>query len=141
MNFISWLVFGVLFMFAEIAGGSFYLLAIGLAFAYPAIGDLVGASAGTQLAALGAGVVVHVLLVMIWRKRKPSAAPLNISADIGQRVEVIEWIDECSARVKHRGEVWEADKVRAELPNATHGIIKSVQGSRLIISTEQAIRG
>ena len=136
MNFISWLVFGVLFMLAEISSGAFYLLAIGLAFVYPAIGDLVGATTDTQLAALGAGVVAHVLIVMIWRRQRPAQTPGNTSSTVGESVEVIEWVDECSARVKHRGQVWEADKVRAEMPNASHGIIKSVQGSRLIISTE-----
>jgi hypothetical protein len=49
---------------------------------------------------------------------------------------VIEWFDESSARVNYRGQIWEADKARSEMPDASHGIIKSVQGSRLIISTE-----
>ena len=138
MNFISWLVFGVLFMLAEISSGAFYLLAIGLAFAYPVIGDLMGASSDTQLAALGAGIVAHVLIVLIWRRLRTSPPAANASADVGESVEVIEWVDECSARVKYRDQVWEADKVRAEMPNASHGIIKSVQGSRLIITTGQS---
>jgi membrane protein implicated in regulation of membrane protease activity len=136
MNFISWLVFGVLFMVAEMTSGSFYLLAIGLAFVYPAIGDLVGSSTDTQLAVLGAGVVGHVLVVTIWRRRKPARAPIDSAAEIGDSVEVIEWLDECSAMVRYRDQVWTADKVRAEMPNASRGIIQSVQGSRLIISTE-----
>ncbi len=136
MNFISWLVFGVLVMCGEIATGGFYLLSIGLAFIYPAIGDLVGASTGTQIAALVLGSIAHALVVMILRKRKPSASPATAPAGIGERVEVIEWFDESCARVMHRGEVWEADKLRAEMPNASHGIIESIQGSRLVISTE-----
>lgn len=136
MNFISWLVFGVLVMCGEIATGGYYLLAIGLAFIYPAAGDLVGASTVTQLTALILGCIAHTLAVMILRKRKSSAAPITALAGIGERVEVIEWFDESSARVKHRGEEWEADKLRAEMPNASHGIIESIQGSRLIISTE-----
>jgi hypothetical protein len=51
-------------------------------------------------------------------------------------VEVIEWMDEGSARVSYRGNEWEADKAIAEMPDASHGTIKSVQGSRLIITTE-----
>ena len=139
MNFISWLVLGVLFMLAEISSGSLYLLAIGIAFIYPAIGDLMGAGTDTQLSALGAGTVVHVLAVMIWRKSRPASPSATVPSGVGETVEVIEWIDECSARVKHRGKIWEADKVRAEMPNASHGIIKSVQGSRLIISTESGV--
>jgi membrane protein implicated in regulation of membrane protease activity len=136
MNFISWLVFGVLVMCGEIATGGYYLLAIGLAFIYPAIGDLAGASSSIQLAALALGSMAHALGVMMLRRRKPAAAPITAPASIGERVEVIEWFDESSARVKHRGEEWEADKLRAEMPNASHGVIESIQGSRLIISTE-----
>jgi membrane protein implicated in regulation of membrane protease activity len=136
MNFISWLVFGIIFMFSEFATGTFYLLAIGLAFVYPAIAAYVDASTGMQMIALGAGALVHVLIVMIMRKLGPPGTPSNIPDDIGQRVEVIEWIDESSARVKYRGAEWEADKDRAEMPDASFGIIKSVQGSRLVITTE-----
>jgi membrane protein implicated in regulation of membrane protease activity len=136
MNFISWLVFGILFMFGEFATGTFYLLAIGLAFIYPAIAAYVGASTAMQIAALGSGAIVHALIVLILRKLKPSGSPVIIPPDVGQRVEVIEWIDESSARVSYRGQVWEADKARDEMPDAAHGIIKSVQGSRLIITTE-----
>jgi membrane protein implicated in regulation of membrane protease activity len=137
MTFISWLVFGILFMLGEFATGSFYLLAIGLAFIYPAIAAYVGVSTAMQIAVLGLGAIVHVLIAMILRKRNPSGSSSNIPEDIGQRVEVIEWIDESSARVSYHGQIWEADKARAEMPDAAHGIIKSVQGSRLIITTEQ----
>jgi len=136
MTFISWLVFGILFISGEIATGSFYLLAIGLAFVYPAIAAYLDASTVMQIAVLGSGIIVHVLIVMLLRKRGPSAVSSKVAGDAGQRVEVIEWIDESSARVSYRGRVWEADKVRAEMPDASHGIIKSVQGSRLIITTE-----
>ena len=137
MNFISWLVFGILFMLSEFATGTFYLLAIGLAFVYPAVAAYVGASTAMQIAVLGSGALVHALITMILRKLKPSGPPAVIPPDVGQRVEVIEWIDESSARVSYRGQVWEADKARAEMPDAAHGIIKSVQGSRLVITTEQ----
>jgi membrane protein implicated in regulation of membrane protease activity len=134
MNFIIWLVFGAMIMFSEFATGTFYLLGIGLAFAYPAIASYADATTGMQLAVLGAGTLVHVLIVMSLRKDKSSTS--NVSDDVGQRVEVIEWLDESSARVNYRGTEWEADKALAEMPSAAHGIIKAVQGSRLIITTE-----
>jgi len=136
MNSISWLVFGILFMFAEIATGTFYLLAIGLAFIYPAIAAYTEASTSVQLIALVSGTLVHILIVLAWRQSKPAAGKSNLPDDIGQRVEVIEWLDEGSARVSYRGTEWEADKAFAEMPDAAHGIIKSVQGSRLVITTE-----
>ena len=136
MTFISWLVFGVLFMVSEFATGTFYLLAIGLAFVYPAIAAYVDASTGMQLALLGSGTLAHALIVMIVRKLGHPAHLQTFLPTIGQQVEVIEWIDESSARVMYGGSEWEADKMRAEMPSSSYGIINSVQGSRLIISTE-----
>jgi membrane protein implicated in regulation of membrane protease activity len=136
MTFISWLVFGVIFMFSEFATGTFYLLAIGLAFIYPAIASFTGAPTGIQILALGAGALAHSLIVLMVRKLRTPGAPSDIPDDVGQRVEVIEWMDESSARVMYRGTEWAADKVQAEMPDAPHGIIQSVQGSRLIISTD-----
>lgn len=123
-------------MFAEFATGTFYLLMIGLAFIYPAIASYSGAPTGIQILALGAGTFAHSLIVLMVRKLKTPGATSDIPDDVGQRVEVIEWLDESSARVLHRGIEWEADKARAEMPDAPHGIIQSVQGSRLIITTE-----
>ena len=115
MTFISWLVFGLIFMFSEFATGTFYLLAIGLAFVYPAIASYTGASTGMQMAALAAGALAHSVIVMLLRKRGPSA-PSNISVDIGQRVEVIEWLDESSARVNYRGRCGKPTKCARKCP-------------------------
>lgn len=135
MDFISWSVFGVLCILAEFAIGSFYLFAIGLAFFYPAIADYMQASAGIQIAVLVAGAIVHSGIVMLIRKRRHAQPQEKSPSDIGQRVEVLEWLDECSARVSYRGRLWEADKLRSEMPDATFGIIHEMHGSRMIITT------
>ncbi|WP_035382756.1 hypothetical protein [Ferriphaselus sp. R-1] len=137
MDFISWAVFGILFILAETAIGSRHALAIGLAFLYPAIADLTKASLGIQLTVLLAGALVHLLIVTALRRR-PGVAAEQAHDDLGQRVEVLEWLDECTARVSYRGREWEADKVRAEMPDADSGIIRAVQYGRLVISTERA---
>jgi len=136
MGYISWLVVGALFMLAEFGVGKFYLLAIGMACAYPAIAAYTGASIGTQLAAMSLGALAHMLVVNSIRKLRPSKSNSNVPTDVGQRVEVIEWLDEGSARVMYRGKEWPADKEAGEMPDADHGIIQSVQYGRLIISTE-----
>lgn len=138
MDFISWAVFGTLFILAESAIGSRHALAIGLAFIYPVIADLAKAKLGIQLAVLLAGVLIHLLIVTALRRRHPTAVTERAHDDVGQRVEVLEWLDECTARVSYRGREWEADKVRAEMPDADFGIIKAVQYGRLVISTEQS---
>lgn len=137
MDFISWLVVGALFMLAEFGIGSFYLLALGLACAYPAYASYSGASTVTQIAALSLGFAAHALVVRFIRKRKPATPAAETPDDAGQRVEVLEWFDEGSARVMYHGKEWLADKAEAEMPDADHGIIKSVQYGRLVITTEQ----
>ncbi|MDO9053137.1 MAG: NfeD family protein [Gallionella sp.] len=134
MDFISWSVFGILFILAESAIGTSYLMAIGLAFAYPAIADYAGLSGGLQYAAFVLGSVVHTLFVMLLRKR--SGGTSDAPTDVGQRVEVIEWIDDGTARVRYLDKEWLADKAASEMPDAEHGIIKSVQYGRLVITTE-----
>ena len=138
MDFISWSVFGVLCILAEFAIGSFYLFAIGLAFFYAAIADYMDASAGIQIAVLVVGAIVHSGIVMLIRKRKHAQPQEKAPSDIGQRVEVLEWMDECSARVSYRGRQWEADKLRSEMPDAAFGIIHEMHGSRMIITTDTA---
>jgi membrane protein implicated in regulation of membrane protease activity len=132
MDFISWSVFGILCLLAEFAVGSFYLFAIGLAFLYPAIADYQGASGAMQIAVLSVGCVVHALIVMLLRRNRPATTTEQRPSDIGQRVEVLEWMDESSARVSYLGRLWEADKLRAEMPDAKVGIIHAMQGSRII---------
>lgn len=138
MDMVSWLVYGVLCMLAEFLYGSLYLFAIGLAFAYPAIAQYNGNDTGTQLAALAVGALAHSLLVFFIRKSKQGTGAKPARPEVGERVDVIEWLDECSARVTCKGREWQADKIDSRMPDAGHGIIHSVQGSRLIIDTEYA---
>lgn len=137
MDFISWLVVGALFMLGQFGVRSFYLLATGLACVYPAYAAYLDASTGTQMMVFSLGAVIHALAVFGLLKLKPSDPATEAPTDIGQRVEVIEWIDEGTARVNYRGKEWIADKAQAEMPDAPFGIIKSVQYGRLIITTGQ----
>ena len=136
MDFISWLVVGALFMLAEFGAGKFYLLAIGLACLYPAIAAFTGASLGTQLVSVGLGVIVHLLVVMAIHKLRTPGSIVQVPTDVGQRVDVVEWLDDGSARVIYQNKEWLADKAMGEMPDSDHGIIQSVQYGRLIISTE-----
>jgi membrane protein implicated in regulation of membrane protease activity len=137
MDFISWLVVGVLFMLAEIATGTRRLLIIGLACIYPSVASFMHAPFISQLAVFALGGAIHLLVLRLLRKHAPPIKDtVKRESDIGQRVEIIEWLDETTARVIYRGQEWQADKARGEMPDTASGIIVSVQGSRLIISTE-----
>ncbi len=138
MDFISWSVFGILFVLAESATGTLYLMAIGLAFIYPALADVAGAPAGVQFAVLIAGTLAHMFIANTLRKRKLINQPAEAPSDIGQEVEIIEWLDETTARVNYNGKEWMAEKSMSEMPSTNKGIIQNVQYGRLIIATEQA---
>lgn len=138
MDFLSWLVIAVIFMLAEFGSGTFYFFAIGLACTYPSYAAYSGASAGIQLAALATGSITHALIVMLIRKKSASTSPAIIPNDVGQRVEVLAWQDECTARVRYLDREWQADKLDSSMPDASHGIIREVRGNRLLISTEES---
>ena len=135
MSLASWLIIGTLLVIAEMATGTFYLLAIGLAFIYPALATWLDAGMTAQLASAAIGIVVHVLIVNSLRKRNADQAPQNASLDAGQRVQILGWNSDGSARVMYRGAEWQADKADAAMPDAEHAIIQSIQGNRLIIIT------
>ena len=133
---VSWLVYGVLCFFAEFISGRGYLIATGLACLYPAIADYFGATLTEQLQIWVLGSLLHAgILFLFRRQRRATANPSGPRVNIGDTVEVIEWLDECSARVRYRGEEWQADKVSDRMPDAPMATIQAVQGTRLVIVT------
>lgn len=135
MDFVSWLVFGILFVLAQAAVRTWYLLAIGFAFLYPAAADYLHAPMSLQLKLLAGGVLIHVLIAYLLGKTGGASSQNRPRNDIGQRVEVLEWLEDGEARVQYDGRTWIAEKARSEMPNADYGIIKTVQYGRLIITT------
>lgn len=137
MDFISWLVFGVLFMLAEFAVGRFYLLAAGIACLYPAFIAYFTDSLLLQLPAFAVGSGVHILIVKLLRKDTANATvQQREAAESGQPVEIIEWTDESTARARYRGEEWLAEKVNDDLPSSSRATLVKVQYGRLLIATQ-----
>jgi len=136
MDFISWLVIGVLFILAESAVGRFYLLAIGLACIYPAIYTFTETPVSTQFTTFGLGAMAHLVAVLIINTLRNAPSAKDMPTDVGQRVEVIEWLDEGTGSVMYNDREWPADKVDAEMPDTSYGIITKVQYGRLVINTE-----
>ncbi|GAB4123780.1 MAG: hypothetical protein Fur0040_05290 [Sideroxydans sp.] len=135
MDWISWLVFAALLVIAEIATGTFFLLAVGLALLYPALAAWLGAATGTQLTLAALGIVAHVLAVMLLRRTAPATPAQQNSLDVGQRVTIAAWHADGTARVVYRGTEWSAERFDPEMPQADTGIIEEIRGNTLIIST------
>ena len=56
------------------------------------------------------------------------------SANIGQSVRVISWLEDGIARVHYRGTEWDAELESSSVPRDGVLYIKAIQGSKLILT-------
>ena len=136
-----WWMVAALAVAAELVTGTFYLLMLALGLAAAALAAHLQASLTLQLLAaalVGGGAVA------LWTLRRsrheplqaPAGANPDVNPDIGQRVHVLRWAADGSARVNYRGAAWSArwQDGPATLP-ATPGdyVIRAVEGSQLLL--------
>lgn len=129
---IWWILAGAL-VAAEVATGTFFLLALGIAFT---VGGLVAfAGAGFELQLLAASVlsIAGVFLAHRWRQRR-TLPPPDRGYDIGQSVRVQAWNPDGTARVAYRGTLWVAETASPDTPRADTMYIAAMRGSTLVIS-------
>jgi len=112
----------------ELATGTFYLLLIGLGMGAGAVAALLGMSMATQIIAAsltGGGATA----IWYWsRGRQPPAAAVrenrDVHLDIGERVTVIAWAADRTARVTYRGSAWTARLAAGVEPvNGEHRVV------------------
>lgn len=133
-----WWALAVALMAAELATGTFYLLVIAL-----------GMAAGGVAAFLGAGLTSQLLVAAIvaiggWaalRRRRvehgdPRAGGQPDALDVGQEVEVAQWLAGGQARVRHRGADWPASLAPGGPADPAPGryVIRAVDGTRLVLA-------
>jgi membrane protein implicated in regulation of membrane protease activity len=132
---IWWLIAGSL-VGAELLTGTFYLLMLAIGASAGALAAHAQLSFSSQLIA---GAVVGGLAVVLWRiysMQKLKSHPEQVSAqhlDVGEIVEVHEWLSNGTAQVKHRGANWTA--VCAEGHTQAPGVyqIQDIQGNTLVL--------
>lgn len=129
---IWWIIGGALVV-AELLTGTFFLLALGVAFAIGGVAALLGASFEIQLVIAGVVAIAGVFLAHRWR-RKNVAAPQDPPFDIGQTVRVQAWNPDGTARVAYRGTLWQAEMAGPEVPRGDTMVIVGVRGSTLVIA-------
>jgi membrane protein implicated in regulation of membrane protease activity len=132
-----WLMGGVL-VAAELATGTFYLLMLAL-----------GCAAGAMAAHMGLGLATQIVIAAVigagatwaWhlkRQRAPSAAPAasnrDVNIDIGQRLQVVAWLADGTARVPYRGATWTVRWAGNGAPVAGEQIIQSLHGNELHVA-------
>jgi len=132
---IWWVLAGVL-VAAELLTGTFYLLAVGVAFAVGGLAAWLGAGTAVQLLAAAVVATAGVFVAHRWRTTRASA-PAEAPYDVGQAVQVRAWQPDGTARVSHRGTLWSAVPVAPDTPRADTMYIVAVRGSTLVIDDRQ----
>jgi membrane protein implicated in regulation of membrane protease activity len=132
---IWWIIVGTL-VGIDLMTGTFYLLMLAIGASAGAIAAHAQLSFTTQLIT---GSVVGGLAVIFWRiyaLQKLKTHPEQVAAqhlDVGETVEVHEWLSNGTAKVKHRGANWTA--ICAEGISKDLGIyqIQDIQGNTLVL--------
>jgi membrane protein implicated in regulation of membrane protease activity len=132
-DFWVWWVAAALLVGLELVTGTFYLLAVGIAFAIGGVVAWMGAAVPVQLFVGAALSVVAVTVAHQWRKKHgtPATPP---PLDRGQTVHVDEWNADGSARVVYRGTHWNAVLASADVARAETLYIVDTRGSTLVLS-------
>lgn len=131
-----WWILATLLVGAELLTGTFYLLAVGIAFGCGGVAAWLGASMPMQLLTAGVLAVIGVVVADRWRRRRgePPALP---GLDVGQRVTVEAWQSDGSARVVYRGTRWDAQAASRETPRNRTMYIVEMRGSTLVLGAQR----
>jgi len=132
-----WWVAAGIAVAAELATGTFYLLMIALGLAAAAVAAHLGVGSSGQIVAAalvggGATAAWH------WKRyRQPKSAPArenrDVNLDIGERVKVLEWGTDRTARVPYRGSIWTARLAPGAPADAGDYVVTAVEGNWLVL--------
>ncbi len=135
-NYIVWFIAAAVVVAAELFAGTLYLLVVSLGAVAGGVASLAGGAIWMQFA--GAALVAVAGFGWLRRKGRAAAnanAPVSLSFDMGQPVEVVGQHADGSLRVAYRGSQWDADLE----PGAGAGpyAIKEVRGTRLYLAARK----
>ena len=131
-----WWIAAIVLAGAELLTGTFYLLAVGVAFAIGGVVAFFGAPLGLQWLAAGILALVGTALAHHWRLRRGEPAP-QPDLDVGGKVHVETWHADGSARVLYRGSHWDAVPASAATPRHATMYIVATRGSTLVLAEER----
>jgi membrane protein implicated in regulation of membrane protease activity len=128
-----WWILAAVLVGVELLTGTFYLLAVVVAFAVGGFAAWLGAPTEVQLLLAGVLSIAGTFVAHRWRGRH--ATPLPTPAfDLGQAVRVQAWNPDGSARVAYRGSLWTAELAAPSLPRGDIMYIVATRGSTLIVA-------
>ncbi len=129
---IWWILAGGL-VAAELVTGTFFLLALGIAFGVGGIVAFLGAAFEIQMLIAGVLAIGGVFLAHRWRRRQV-ALPAEPVFDVGQAVRVQAWNPDGTARVAYRGTLWAAEPSSPDTTRSDTMYIVAMRGSTLVIA-------
>jgi len=132
LQYIWWIAAAIL-VGVEMMTGTFYLLVVALACVAGGFAALSGLEIGWQWGAAALVEVLGTLAINRWKKTHASKPRLSNNLDIGQRVNVLEWRDDGTARVSYRGTQWDAVLDSAATPKREHMVIVDMRGAELVL--------
>ncbi len=128
-----WWIAAAILVGAEMMTGTFYLLVVALAcLGGGAVAFFDGTMAWQWIVAAVIEVVGTLLLIQ-WKKKYARAPKLSNNLDIGQRVRVLEWREDGSARVSYRGANWDAVLEDPATPRREQMLIVATRGTQLVL--------
>ena len=127
-----WWILATLLIGAELVTGTFYLLAVGIAFAFGGVAAWFGAPLALQLVTAGVLAVIGTMLANRWRRRRGDP-PLLPGLDVGQSVRVEAWQPDGTARVVYRGTRWNGVLASEATPRRDTMYIVATRGSTLVL--------
>ena len=133
-SYVVWWIMAAVLVGVELATGTFYLLAVGAAFAIGGVAAYIGLETWIQFAVASLFTVVGISVAHRWRQRRAQPPPMP-GLDVGQTVRVIEWRENGTARVHYRGSQWDAELASADTPRAETMTIQDMRGSTLVLTS------
>jgi membrane protein implicated in regulation of membrane protease activity len=135
-DFWIWWILATMLVGAELLTGTFYLLAVGIAFAFGGLAAWAGATIPMQLLTAGVLAVIGTMIANRWRRRSGDP-PLLPGLDVGQSVHVEAWQSDGTARVVYRGTRWNAVPATSATPRKDTMYIVATRGSTLVLDAER----
>jgi membrane protein implicated in regulation of membrane protease activity len=132
-DFWIWWILAAMLVGLELATGTFYLLALGVAFVLGGVAAWLGASPTMQMIVGGALSAIALATAHYWRKRVPSSTPM-MPLDRGATVQVHKWNQDGTARVEYRGTHWNAEVAAPDTVRSATMYIVATRGSTLVLS-------
>jgi membrane protein implicated in regulation of membrane protease activity len=132
----AWWLAAVLLIIAEMISGTFYLIAIAFGLSCAGLAAYLGSTWVLQAVIAALLCAASVAAIYYWkRSQDATTGQANLAYDIGQEVQISQWLDQRRVRVMYRGAEWDAELAASASADAARKTwrITDVVGSRLII--------